>query len=383
MIGGLAAAAADAQDTRRDADLESRSRSIKTTSKPAQAAFDRGLRLAYGVARAEAIEFVKQAQAYEPACAVCAWGEAWVTGPYQNNPAGAGDAPDAQAAAERAHGLAINAAPWERALIAAMRLRYRSDDGPDHDAEACADQLAAVVAGIGHLQPMPSHIDEHLGRYRNAVRANQVARAAERGEAVAVDPTHNTMMLMFSASLDGQSAVAIAAARDLAVERPADVHQQYLMLARFGRWNALLAASEGPESAFESAMWRFARGLAQLRTGDHAGARKALGKVVSARTAIDPEATYHLFGHRHRCLLGIAENIVAGEIRAADGEREQATDRLRAAVALEDGLGDSEPEPWPLPARDFLGARLPGGVSTADVPSRPHAGSPTLVGLIS
>jgi tetratricopeptide (TPR) repeat protein len=447
LTGGLAVFAAEAQAEPLDADLGSYSRPITTTSKPAQDAFDQGLRLAYGFARAEAIDSFKQAQAYDPACAMCAWGEAWVTGPYQNNPAGVGDETDAWAAAERAHGLATDAAPWEQALIAAMRLRYRLDDGPDHDAgkrayaeamrqaaaahprntevqtlhaeaqmmlrpwrlyrddgspfaatvaatetlegvlavdldhpgachlyihaveaarprdaEACADQLAAVIPAISHVQHMPSHIYVHVGRYRDAVTANKVARAvdraAEHGEGVAIYPTHNTMMLMFSAWLDGQSAVAIAAARDLAVERPEDVHQQYLMLARFGRWEALLAASEGPESAFQNAMWRFARGLAQLRTGDRAGAQAALEQIVAARETTDPEATYHFFGHSQRRLLGIAENTLAGEILAATGEREQATDRLRAAVALEDGLGYSEPEPWPLPARDFLGARL-------------------------
>ncbi|MFW5834870.1 MAG: hypothetical protein ACOCYE_12315 [Pseudomonadota bacterium] len=447
VIGGLAVPAAQGQAQSLTTDLGTYGRSITTTSPRAQEAFDQGLRLAYGFARAEAILRFREAQVFDPACAMCAWGEAWVTGPYQNNPAGVGDEARALAAAERAHSLATGVEAWEEALIRAMRLRYRSDDGPGHgagnrayadamrtaaaahpentdvqtlsaeaqmmlrpwhlyrddgtpfpatvvatrtlervltvdvdhpgachlyihaveaarpeDAEACADRLAAVIPGISHIRHMPSHIYVHVGRYGDAVAANQAARrvdrAAARGDGVAVYPTHNTMMLMFSAWLDGQSAVAIDAARDLAVERPEDEHQRYLMLARVGHGDQLLAGTVGPESAFQNAMWNFARGLAQLRTGERAGARAALEEIVATRNATDPDATYHFFRHSQRRLLGIAENILAGEILAADGDGAAATDRLEAAVTLEDGLGYSEPEPWPLPARDFLGALL-------------------------
>lgn len=444
---GCAGSTAHAQDTPLKADLGAYSRSISTTSGPAQDAFNQGLRLAYGFARAAAIPVFKQAQLHDPACAMCAWGEAWVTGPYQNNPGGVGDETVARAAAERAHSLAANAAPWERALIGAMRLRYRSDDNPGHEAgktayadamreaaaahpdnsevqtlaaeaqmmlrpwnlyqkdgtpypatvaastilegvlaanldhpgachlyihaveadrpqaaEPCADRLAATIPGISHVQHMPSHIYVHLGRYSDAVTANQRARVfdrmAETGDGVTIYPDHNTMMLMFSAWLDGQSAVAIAAARDLAADRPEDGHQEALMLARFGHWNELLALPKAPEGAFQNAMWRFARGLAQLRTGDQDAAQAALSHVAATREATDPKATYHFFGHSQQRLLGIAENILAGELAAANRHGSAAIERLRAAAVLEDGLAYSEPEPWPLPARDFLGALL-------------------------
>ncbi|SDG40270.1 hypothetical protein SAMN05216241_1111 [Limimonas halophila] len=447
LVGAFAATAANANAGPAKLDLGTHSRAVTTTSKPAQAAFDRGLRLAYGFARADAIAAFKEAQRHDPTCAMCAWGEAWVTGPYQNNPAGVGDEADARAAAERAHTLASGAAAWERDLIAAMRLRYRDDDNPGHaagarayaeamqaaaekhpdnsevqtlyaesrmmlrpwklyrddgkpyadtvaatktlervlegnldhpgachlyihaveaarpkDAQACADRLAAGIPGISHIQHMPSHIYVHVGRYGDTVTANQAARAVDRataqGKGVAIYPDHNTMMLMFGAWLDGQREVAIAAARDLAVERPEDVHQEALMLVRFGQWDALLAMTEAPAEPFQAAMWRFARGLAQLRTGDTAGARDALDHVEATRAATDPEATYHFFGHSQQRLLGIAGNLLAGEILAAEGRTMAAGDRLRTAVGLEDGLAYSEPEPWPLPARDFLGALL-------------------------
>lgn len=85
-------------------------RTITTNSEQAQAYFDQGLQLAYGFARPEAIRSFQVAQRHDPHCALCAWGEAWALGPYQNNPGGVGDQQDAHAAAQRALELADDAA---------------------------------------------------------------------------------------------------------------------------------------------------------------------------------------------------------------------------------------------------------------------------------
>lgn len=422
-------------------------RTVTTESDQAQAYFDQGLRLAYGFARAEAAKSFRAAQQHDPDCALCYWGEAWALGPYQNNPGGVGALEDARVAAKAAQDRAEGAEPWEQALIEAMALRYREQNGSESKfdtegyaeamaeavaahgdnldvrtlhgeslmmyrpwnlyqengepyaeteeaiaeletvlagnlhhagachlyihaveayqparAEACADVLAAEIPGVSHIQHMPSHIYMNIGRYGDGVRANQKARmmdqAAAQGEAVSVYPPHNTLMLVNAAWVDGQSGVALAAARDIARERPEDVFHQYLQLARFGRWDVLLEDGTGPEEPFPAAMWRFARGLAHLRTGDSAAAQAAVEAIRSTREATAEDATYHFFGHSQRRLLGIAEHILAGEIAATAGEMEAAEEHLREAVALEEGLSYSEPEPWPIPARHVLGAVL-------------------------
>jgi tetratricopeptide (TPR) repeat protein len=229
-------------------------------------------------------------------------------------------------------------------------------------AEACADQLAEVIPGVSHIQHMPSHIYMNIGRYGDAVRANQEAlrmdQAADFGEAVSVYPSHNTMMLMYAAWMDGQSGVALSAARDLARERPEDTFQPYLQLARFGRWDELLQHAAPPEEPFQAGMWHFARGLAKLRTDDGAGAREAVEIIRTIRDDTPEDATYHFFLHSQQGLLGMAQHILAGEIAATQGDIQAAEEHLRRAVALEDGLGYSEPEPWPIPARHVLGAVL-------------------------
>ena len=59
---------------------------ITTTSEQAQHYFDQGLRLTYAFNHAEAWRAFKQAQALDPGCAMCFWGEAFVLGANINAP---------------------------------------------------------------------------------------------------------------------------------------------------------------------------------------------------------------------------------------------------------------------------------------------------------
>ena len=52
-----------------------------TANLQAQAYFDQGYRFAWGFNHAEAARAFRAAQALDPNCAMCFWGEAWVLGP--------------------------------------------------------------------------------------------------------------------------------------------------------------------------------------------------------------------------------------------------------------------------------------------------------------
>lgn len=312
--------------------LGSFSRDVTTDSERAQAYFDQGMRLAYSFARSEAARSFRKARQIDPDCAMCYWGEAWALGPYQNNPG-----------ACHIYIHVIEAWKPERA-------------------EDCADLLAESVPGVAHMQHMPSHIYVQVGRYGDAVRSNldavRVARAAEYNEGFVVYPGHNLAMLVFTAWLDGQSGVALSAARDVADAMHGGTYTYDLQLARFGRWDELLARSSEPELALQKAFTHFARGLAHLRTGSPDTASEHLETIRMIRKETPEDATYTFFGFSQRDLLGIAENILAGEILAAERQYEEAEAALRQAIALEDGLPYSEPEPWPIPARHVLGTAL-------------------------
>jgi tetratricopeptide (TPR) repeat protein len=224
----------------------------------------------------------------------------------------------------------------------------------------CAEPLEDAIPGVSHVAHMPAHVLVHVGRWGDAVRGNQKARMADvearGGGAVAVYPTHNLHMLLFAASFDGQSAVALQAARDLARESSGSAFFRYLVKARFGRWAELREMTEAPTAAYPLGLWRYARGLALLRTGEPDSARAYRDELAAQRDSTPEEARFRR--HPRRDLLGIAHGILAGEIAAAAGEHDEASRLLRAAAQIEDGLAYDEPEPWLVPVRQVLGMVL-------------------------
>ena len=232
-------------------------------------------------------------------------------------------------------------------------------DEPER-AEACADHLGDAIPGASHIRHMPSHIYMNVGRYGDGVRANQKAwhvdQQAAYGGPPGIYPSHNLHMLLYGAVLDGQSAVAIQAARD--VGKVSAQHGFYLpvTLAAFGRWDDILELTSPPEIEFHEGMWRFARGLARLRTDDTPGARKELRRLQAIIDEAPEDARFRF--HPQTDLLGIPASILEGELLAADEAWDEAVRVLERGVALEDGLTYDEPEPWHVPVRHYLGAVL-------------------------
>lgn len=129
-------------------DLGALHRDIGTPVPAAQRYFDQGLRMAYGFNHEAAGRAFAEAARLDPACAMCAWGQALVLGPNINLPMDPGDVERASALARRAASLAGHARPADRALIGALRMRY-ADPSPDDRApldRAYAEAMARVAA---------------------------------------------------------------------------------------------------------------------------------------------------------------------------------------------------------------------------------------------
>jgi tetratricopeptide (TPR) repeat protein len=107
--------------------LGARSYRITTSNRLAQRYFDQGLALAYAFNHAAARRAFRSAQALDPQCAMCFWGEALVLGPNINLPMSPADAPAAYYAVQKAVALAGRAGPKEQALIQALAARYSPD----------------------------------------------------------------------------------------------------------------------------------------------------------------------------------------------------------------------------------------------------------------
>jgi len=226
-------------------------------------------------------------------------------------------------------------------------------------AEACADLLGDAIPGASHINHMPSHTYNRIGRWGDAVRANIQAwhsdQKAAYGQGFAIYPSHNLHMLLFAASMDGQGGVAIQAGKDYGRLQDGGQFYHVLAMLRFGRFDEILELSEAPDGTIYRGFWDFGRGYARLRTGDVDGARVDLERVRSAMAA-DPEAQFR--GHPASQLLGTVAGILEGEILRQEGDLSGAVAAQERAVMLEDSLTYDEPEPLNFTARHWLGATL-------------------------
>ncbi len=100
---------------------------VTTANAKAQRYFNQGLALTYGFNHDGAIRSFRAAQALDPECAMCFWGEAYAYGPNINAPMDPATNATTIAAVERAMALRDRATPWERDLINATAMRYNMD----------------------------------------------------------------------------------------------------------------------------------------------------------------------------------------------------------------------------------------------------------------
>jgi tetratricopeptide (TPR) repeat protein len=241
-------------------------------------------------------------------------------------------------------------------LIHAVETTPRSDL-----AEPCAELLGNEIPGASHINHMPSHIYNRLGRWGDAVRANIQAwhsdQRAAIGEGFAIYPTHNLHMLLFAASMDGQGAIAIQAGRDYAKLPGGGVFLQALAQVRFGRFEELLQdLPTAPRQPVQRGLWAFGRGYAHLRLGHPDSALSYAGLVDSLARAVPDSITFR--GHTATRLLSITGGILRGETERRDGRLAEAIASFERAVTIEDSLIYDEPEPLDFSARDWLGAAL-------------------------
>ena len=254
-------------------------------------------------------------------------------------------------------------------------------------AESCAEFLGKSIPGASHIQHMPSHTWNEVGRWADSVRANLDAwhsdLKADYGEGFAIYPDHNLHMLLYAASMDGQGAIAVQAGKDYA-KRTGDTMYHVLTLLRFGRFDEIVEVTKRPERDINGALWDFAQGYARLRQGDVDFAKLYLARV---RKTADT-STQEFRQHPAKRLLGVVAGILDGEIRRAEQDLPGAIAALEQAVQFDDELEYDEPEPLPFPARHWLGAaQLEAGrfaeaerTYRADLDEHPHNGW-SLLGL--
>lgn len=129
-------------------------RTITTGSAEAQKYFDQGLNLAYGFNHAQAESAFVQAARLDPQCAMAYWGRALVLGPNINMPMDSTANQPAWEAVNRAVALADKGTPTERALIAALALRYTDPAAAMKPSRGAMDSAyAAAMRGVWNTAP--------------------------------------------------------------------------------------------------------------------------------------------------------------------------------------------------------------------------------------
>jgi tetratricopeptide (TPR) repeat protein len=247
-----------------------------------------------------------------------------------------------------------------------------------YKAEPAADRLLALMPAAGHMVHMPSHIYQRVGRYAEAAKSNEMAIVADEDyitqcRAQGLYPMayypHNIHFLWFASTMQGRSSVAIAAAKKTAAQVTDSALAAIPLLAgfrvtpwyaltRFGKWDEMLAVPAPPPSnRFLTGTWAYARGLALLGKHRRDEAAKMLDTVKAI--AADTSLEFTLFSpNTAKAILGVAPEMLAGELDAARGSHESAIAHFQRAVTLEDALVYTEPEEWHYPPRHALGAEL-------------------------
>jgi len=222
-------------------------------------------------------------------------------------------------------------------------------------AEPCAEFIGNSIPGASHINHMPSHTWNEVGRWNDAVRANIQAwhsdQKAAVGKGFAIYPSHNLHMLLFAASMDGQGGLATQAGKDYAKLTGNNMYH-VLTLLRFGRFDEIPAIKDKPESEVALGMWHFAQGYAALKLDDAKKAKKQLEALQELAENSDGRFRFHSAEN----LLGTVQGILAGEIYSLEGNEEAALEAFQEGVMFYDNLDYDEPEPLPFSPRHWLGA---------------------------
>jgi tetratricopeptide (TPR) repeat protein len=245
-------------------------------------------------------------------------------------------------------------------------------------AEAAADRLLTLMPAAGHMVHMPAHIYQRVGRYADAQKSNEMAIAADEDyisqcRAQGLYPMayypHNLHFLWFASTAEGNSKIAIEAARKAASRVDDETLKAvpllagfrvvpYYALTRFGKWDEMLGEPEPPSSSvYLTGMWHYARGTAFLGKGQTSDAEAELAKLEGLMP--DKSLDQPLFSpNTARAILTIGREVLAGEIDSANKKYDTAIAHLERAVRLEDALVYTEPAEFHYPPRLSLGAIL-------------------------
>lgn len=238
--------------------------------------------------------------------------------------------------------------------------------------------LEDAMPGAGHLVHMPSHIYVRTGQYERSVIMNQraslvdeeyLANSTNRGMYRWSYYPHNVDFIVYSAYMEGRSALAIQTAMKLAykgslITNSNPAFAQYFTVEplhafiRFGKWQDILSLPDADNVyVYANLMTHYAKGLASLRTGNVMSAKNHLLKLDSLAKVDTLSQLYFSFNAASK-VVQVPLHLLRGEMLIKQNQVEAGLASLQRAVDAEDELRYNEPPDWKIPSRQFLGAAL-------------------------
>ncbi|MEA3004052.1 MAG: hypothetical protein QOH81_2840 [Sphingomonadales bacterium] len=438
-------------------------RKIATRSALAQRFFDQGMRFIWAFNHDEATRSFAKAAQIDPRCASCYWGVALTLGPNYNMPMMAESrARVGWQAVRMAQANTRHASPVERALIAAVAMRYtgsapidpsnsrplfqhyvdamrqvaarypndadvrtlfaealmntnpwklwNADGTPGagtpeildalrsvlerhpghpganhywiHAVEASshpeqalpsAEALKGMMPAAGHLDHMPAHILQRVGRYEDAAQANREGAAADLAYLKLTAPPdyypmyliHNYQFLASAAAMEGRRAETISALRmalrhmpeSMMIAMPGlDWSAGFLYdgMIRFGMWDDMLKEpAPNPKLAGQTISFLQSRATALAEKGRLGEAKADLAAARAFIAAVPADAVQGL--NSAKSLYEIGQLKAQARVDRRNGRVDDAIAGLREAVAREDKLSYEEPSQVFFPVRHLLG----------------------------
>ena len=241
---------------------------------------------------------------------------------------------------------------------------------------ASAEVLTGMMPAAGHLEHMPAHIMQRVGRYEEAAEANRKGAAADLAYFKETPPPdyypmyliHNFQFLGSSAAMMGKRAETIESLRTARKHMP-----DAMLLAmpgldwgagfiydghvKFGMWDDMLK-EPAPSEKLTGATVHYlqARATALAAKGRLEEARADLAKADTLIAAVPAEAIQG--NNLAKPLFEIGQLKARARLASAEGKRDETIALLTQAVAMDDKLSYGEPRDMIFPTRHALGAEL-------------------------
>ena len=278
----------------------------------------------------------------------------------------------------------IDQDPWHPGLTHLHVHLLEASNTPER-AEVSADRLALLAPMVGHMVHMPGHIYMRLGRYQDAIDANEYSLDADDflqrawgDRAIIFQGTDNTSSLNhgshasnfihWASLLQGNRAAAIEISQYDAAQAMGEGSHHFssartlaaywMTLRAFGEFDTLLSITNPePGNPYLQGLLYWLHGSAYAQAGQQEKARQALSTLQLLRG--DPAlAAIKASVNNGKDLLAIASAMLAGEIASAASDYDAAVEHFTQAVTWQDELAYMEPPDWLQSTRLYLGQAL-------------------------